>query len=192
MRLHKKLVVGFLVFSYSVAQAGPADLVPTPFTGTGIVTTALDAVGDHALPWTDSFGRTYSTTSSSPDIFNTLGIYLTNGDYTISGLGPNVTRVGVSWYRFYGAELSNVYFSNGDSYSVLTPLPDTNSWFGLQSNTPFTSVTFTISNNGSGAITDFTSQAVPEPSTIISSVICALFVGLVAFRKYRGRVLAQA
>ena len=190
------LVLGLAVpesFRFSVAQAAPADLIITPFTGDGIVSTNLTAVGGtQTVPWTDAFGRTYSGGIS---IISPIGwLFLNNSSLTISNLGPDIDKVGFNARALTGVAftLTGVSFNNGESY--LTPLSIPNTEFrGFQTTTPFTSVTFTFADFSSAAMTDFITQtAVPEPSTLVSGLLCVLCVGVTAYRKRRGRSLVNA
>lgn len=191
------LVLGLAVpesFRFSVAQAAPVDLIFTPFTGDGIVSTNLTSVGNQTVPWTDAFGRTYSGGIS---IISPFGWFFANNpSLTISNLGPDIDKVGFRAEALGLATafttLTSVSFNNGESY--LTPLSIPNNEFrGFQTTTPFTSVTFTFAGVSSAAMRDFITQTtVPEPSTIVSGLLCVLCVGVTAYRKRRGRSLANA
>ncbi|MEI7923802.1 MAG: hypothetical protein WCJ40_17975 [Planctomycetota bacterium] len=196
MQLRNKLVACLLVFSVSVAHARPADLITTPFTGTGIVSTNLGAVGDQSLPWTDTNGRTYT---GGQGIYSSYGWALNSGSNinTISNLGSNITNVG--WYindssGGAGEYITSASFNNGESWSGSVAINSPASFMGLRTATPFTSVTFTISNSDSQVMTDFITQVnqVPEPSTIISGTLCLLCFGLLAYRKSRKQRVALA
>ena len=193
MQFRNKLVAGLLFFCVSVAHARPADLITTPFTGTGIVSTNLKAVGDQGTPWTDANGRTYT---GGNGIYNGYGWALSSNTATISNLGSNITNVG--WYirdaGGSGGYITSASFNNGESWSGSVAMNNPASFMGLRTATPFTSVTFTTSNSSSKVMNDFITQVnqVPEPSTIISGTLCLLCFGLLAYRKSRKQRVALA
>jgi hypothetical protein len=197
MQLRKSLVAGLLVFCVSVAHARPVDLILTPFTGTGIVSTNLTVVGQQTLPYTDANGRTYTGGFS---MFSSYGWDLDNGTsytYTISNLGSNITNVG--WYirnnsGGIGGYITSASFNNGESWSGSVQTTDPASFMGLRTTNPFTSVTFTMNPSSTQVMTDFITQVnqVPEPSTIISGTLCLLCFGLLAYRKSRKQRVALA
>ena len=195
MQFRNKLVACLLLFCVSVAHARPVDLITTPFTGTGIVSTNLKASGNRSMPWTDTNGRTYT---GGQGIYSNYGWSLdsSNNTYSISNLGSNITNVG--WYIDDAGGnypyITSASFSNGESWTGSVLMTNPASFMGLRTATPFTSVTFTISDSGSKIMNDFITQVnqVPEPSTIISGTLCLLCFGLLAYRKSRKQRVALA
>jgi hypothetical protein len=83
-------------------------------------------------------------------------------------------------------------FSNGDTWTGPQNLTGSLNFFGFLTDTPFTSATLTFANGGTMVMRDFTTkltpQGVPEPTTLISSALGALGLGVLALRRRRATV----
>lgn len=191
MRTLKQVCSVILLFSTTVAQAGPADLITTQFSGTGVVSTNLTAVGNQNLPWVDSNSRSYSGGGTFAAIWNGFG-WDNYETFTISNLGANIYKVGFTvGASGFDKTITGVSLSNGDTWSG-TEVVNPGGFIGWSSSTPFTSITVSQSVSLTSYLSDFRTSTVPEPSTIVTSVICMMCVGILAFRKYRKRHAALA